>query len=60
MATDNEKDSKFKAHTEALAEHQQLLTKLHLDSNIRLDEINQSLERLTITLEEYLKVIGIP
>lgn len=60
MTADKEKDSKLKAHAEALAQHQQLLAKLHLDSNIRLDEINQSLERLTITLEEYLKVIGIP
>jgi hypothetical protein len=60
MPIDDEKDRKFKAHIGAVEEHQQLLAKLHLDSNIRLDEINNSLERLTITLEEYLKVIGIP
>ncbi len=60
MANDETKDKMFKAHLDAVEEHQQLLQKLHLDSNKRLDEINNSLERLTITLEEYLKVIGIP
>lgn len=60
MTTDDLKTSKFKAHAKAVEEHQLLLEKLHLDSNTRLDEINRSLEKLTITLEEYLKVIGIP
>ncbi len=54
------KNSKYSAHAKALEEHQMLLEKLHLDANIRLDEINNSLEKLTLTLEEYLKVIGIP
>ena len=37
-----------------------LLEKLHLDSNTHLDEVPNSIQQLTLTLEEYLKVIGIP
>jgi len=54
------KDSKLKEHVDAIEKHQLLLEKLHLDSNTHLDEINNSIENLTITLKEYLKVIGIP
>ena len=54
------KSTKFNEHAEAIEKHKVLLEKLHLDSNTHLDEINNSIERLTITLEEYLKVIGIP
>ena len=60
MATDNLKQIKFTEHVDAVEAHKTLLEKLHLDSDSRLDEINNSLERLTITLEEYLKVIGLP
>ena len=60
MATDNLKQIKFTEHVDAVESHKALLDKLHLDSDSRLDEINNSLERLTITLEEYLKVIGLP
>lgn len=51
---------KLQEHAEALEQHKQLLEKLHLDGNLRLDEVNASLEKLTLTLEEYLKIIGIP
>ena len=54
------KNTKFNEHAEAIEKHKVLLEKLHLDSNTHLDEINSSIEKLTITLEEYLKVIGIP
>ena len=54
------KNTKFNEHAEALEKHKALLEKLHLDSNTHLDEITSSIEKLTITLEEYLKVIGIP
>lgn len=60
MATDNLKQIKFTEHVDAVESHKALLDKLHLDSDSRLDEINNSLERLTITLEEYLKVLGLP
>ena len=54
------KDSKLNEHVEAIEKHKLLLEKLHLDSNTHLDEVNNSIENLTLTLEEYLKVIGIP
>lgn len=54
------KDTKLEAHLEALEKHKALLEKLHLDSNTHLDEVSNSLEQLTLTLEEYLKIIGIP
>ena len=54
------KNTKFNAHTDAIEKHKALLEKLHLDSNTHMDEINNSIENLTITLKEYLKVIGIP
>lgn len=53
------KNIKFDAHVDAIEKHKALLEKLHLDSNSHLDEVNNSLEQLTLTLEEYLKVIGI-
>ncbi|MGB7816675.1 MAG: hypothetical protein WBL28_10035 [Methylotenera sp.] len=60
MAKQDLKDSKFKEHVDAVEKHKALLEKLHLDSNTHLDEISNSIENLTLTLEEYLKVIGIP
>lgn len=60
MAKQDLKDTKFKEHAEAIEKHKALLEKLHLDSNTHLDEISNSIENLTLTLEEYLKVIGIP
>ena len=56
----NLKDIKLNEHVEAIEKHKLLLEKLHLDSNTHLDEVNNSIENLTLTLEEYLKVIGIP
>lgn len=54
------KDAKLEAHLEALDKHKALLEKMHLNSNQHLDEVNNSLQTLTLTLEEYLKIIGIP
>jgi hypothetical protein len=54
------KDTKLDEHLDALEQHKQLLEKLHLDADTHLDEVGNSLERLTLTLEEYLKVLGIP
>ncbi len=54
------KNTKLTAHTDAIEKHKALLEKLHLDSNIHMDEINNSIENLTITLKEYLRVLGIP
>ncbi len=54
------KNTKFDAHLNAIEKHKALLEKLHLDSNTHLDEVNNSISNLALTLEEYLKVIGIP
>jgi len=54
------KEAKLEAHLEALDNHKALLEKLHLNGNAHLDEVNNSLQELTLTLEEYLKIIGIP
>lgn len=54
------KKIKLDEHVAAIDKHKELLEKMHLDSNTHLDEINQSLQQLTLTFEEYLKVIGIP
>ena len=58
--TDDLKNIKYSEHANAVEAHKALLEKLHLDTDVRLDEINNSLERLTFTLEEYLKVLGLP
>jgi hypothetical protein len=55
------RDNKYKAHMKALEEHKTLLDKFsRAESDVRLDELKFSLERLAFTLEEYFKVIGIP
>lgn len=60
MTTPDLQKRTYQAHVDAIEEHKALLEKLHLDSNMRLDEMNNSLQQITLTLEEYLKVIGIP
>ncbi len=60
MTKQDLKDAKFKEHVDAVEKHKALLEKLHLDSNTQLDEVTGSLQKLALTLEEYLKVIGIP
>lgn len=60
MTTNDLKNIKYSEHANAVETHKALLEKLHLDRDIRLEEINYSLEKMTITLEEYLKVIGLP
>jgi hypothetical protein len=60
MVKQDLENTKLKDHVDAIEKHKQLLEKLHLDSNTHLDEINNSFQQLAITLEEYLKVIGIP
>ena len=52
--------SKYQDHLDAVEKHKALLEKLHLDSNSHLDEINTSFQTITLTLEEYLKLIGVP
>jgi hypothetical protein len=54
------KDTKLEAHLEAIEKHKALLEKLHLNGNTHLNEVSESIEQLTLTLEEYLKIIGIP
>ncbi|HEY0561856.1 MAG TPA: hypothetical protein VGD04_00880 [Methylophilus sp.] len=60
MTTPDLQKHTYQAHVDAIEAHKALLEKLHLDSNSRLDEVNNSLQQITLTLEEYLKVIGIP
>ena len=52
--------TKYQDHLDAIEKHKALLEKLHLDSNSHLDEINTSFQTITLTLEEYLKLIGVP
>ncbi|MDI1308836.1 MAG: hypothetical protein PSV17_05305 [Methylotenera sp.] len=59
MANDS-KDRKFNEHVKAIEEHKSMLDKLHLESDIDLAKAKSSLENIAITLEEYLKVIGVP
>ncbi len=59
MANDS-KDHKFNKHVKAIEEHRSVLEKLHLESNADLAKAKSSLENIAITLEEYLKVIGVP
>lgn len=54
------KDHKFNEHVKAIEEHKTLLEKLHLESDSDLAEAKSSLQNIAITLEEYLKVIGVP
>jgi DNA-directed RNA polymerase alpha subunit len=58
--TNELKETRLEAHLEAVEKHKALLEKLHLNGNQHLDEVNNSLQELTLTLEEYLKIIGIP
>lgn len=48
----------LRAHLEALTAHQALLEQQHLNSHAHLTAINQSLTRLTLTLEAYLNCLG--
>jgi hypothetical protein len=54
------KTSKLQAHLDAIENHKSLLEKLHLNGNQHLDEVNASLQTVTLTLEEYLKLVGLP
>lgn len=54
------KQAKLEAHLDAVDKHKALLEQLHLNGNAHLDEVNNSLQSITLTLEEYLKLIGIP
>jgi hypothetical protein len=54
------KEAKLEANLDAVEKHKALLEKLHLNGNQHLDEVNNSLQTMTLTLEEYLKIIGIP
>ena len=60
MAKQELKNTKLDVHLDAIEKHKALLEKLHLDSNTHLDEITNSIERITLPLDEYLKVLGIP
>lgn len=61
MPTQDEKNAKLNEHIKALEEHKTLVAKLdHTDSNILVNEMKSSLEKVAITLEEYFKIIGIP
>ncbi|MGB2831957.1 MAG: hypothetical protein WBC07_03335 [Methylotenera sp.] len=60
MADDDLHSTKLKAHVKAVEAHKSLLETKPIDSPTHMDEVKASLENLAITLEEYLKVIGIP
>lgn len=54
-----QKDAKLEAHLAAVEKHKALLEQLHLNGNQHLDAVNDSLQQITLTLEEYLKLLGI-
>lgn len=54
------KHEKFTRHVNAVEEHKSLLEKLHLGNEADLAKAKASLENIAITLEEYLKVLGMP
>jgi hypothetical protein len=61
MSKQNLRSTKYEEHMKALEEHRTLLDQFsRAESDVRLDELKFSLERLAFTLEEYFKVIGIP
>jgi hypothetical protein len=60
MVQQDLKNTKLDGHLDAIEKHKALLEKLHLNSNTHLDEVTNSIERITLTLDEYLKVLGIP
>ncbi|MDZ4142811.1 MAG: hypothetical protein U1C48_12480 [Methylotenera sp.] len=60
MSNNDPRHTKFKEHIKAIEEHKSLLEKQHVDADVQFDDIKASLENLAITLEEYMKVIGIP
>ncbi|MFA6040397.1 MAG: hypothetical protein WC733_02740 [Methylophilus sp.] len=51
---------KYQEHLDAIETHKRLLEQLHLDSNTRLDEVTDAFQQIALTLEEYLKLIGLP
>lgn len=59
MSNDS-RHEKLTAHIRALEDHKMLLNNLHFDDDAILVNAKNSLENLGITLEEYLKVVGLP
>ncbi|MGB4811451.1 MAG: hypothetical protein WBP13_03075 [Methylophilaceae bacterium] len=60
MTDQDIKNQKLEDHKQALEAHHALLEKMHLNQNEHLDEARASVGKLALTLEEYLKIIGIP
>jgi len=54
------KNHRLDDHVKAIEEHKSLLEKLHVENSADLAKVKTSLENIAITLEEYLKVIGVP
>jgi DNA integrity scanning protein DisA with diadenylate cyclase activity len=54
------RNSRYEQHIQALEEHKTLLDQINkADEDVHLAEITFSLEKLSVTLQEYFKVIGI-
>jgi hypothetical protein len=54
------RNSRYQRHIQALEEHKTLLEQLNDSATeVHPEEITFSLEKLSITLQEYFKVIGI-
>jgi hypothetical protein len=55
------KNDQLKKHLKAIDEHKSLMNDLHKSSeNHSIADLKASLEKMVISLEEYLKVIGLP
>jgi hypothetical protein len=60
MTQEDLRNSRFQQHLQALEEHKLLLDQLNeSETEVHPEEITFSLEKLSITLMEYFKVIGI-
>ncbi len=54
------KHEKFTQHVKAIEAHKALLENLHLQKETDFKQAQASLENIALTLEEYLKLVGIP
>jgi len=54
-------NDQFQKHLEAIDNHKSLINDLHAsEANHSVADLKASIEKIAISLEEYLKVIGLP
>lgn len=61
MSSQEHRNAKYEAHIQAVEEHKALLEKLQQpETSVELEEVKYSLQNMALTLEEYLKLLGLP